>query len=165
MADCLDVVAVGVAHEGAVVGRVVLRPDPRLMQNFRTRRGGRGEEGVDGLTVRRHEGDVGLAEAVARRLLPDPEGRAVGAIADHRTEFHDPPAAERCHNGIVEGGARGEVCALDRYVIEHGDSLPDGNDGSGGIRTAAEEKGAALILRALMLTLMRPEARSLMGER
>ena len=36
MADCFDVVAVGVADEGAVVVLVVLGPDPGFVQHFGT---------------------------------------------------------------------------------------------------------------------------------
>ena len=65
MADGLDVVAVGVAHERAVVVLVVLGPHRGLVQHLGA--GGHGglEEGVDRRPVGRRERDVRLADGVA----------------------------------------------------------------------------------------------------
>lgn len=55
MTDRLDVVPVGIADEHRVVGRVVLRPHPRLVQDFQTQ--------ADGDPVRLvHHGPVGGGE-------------------------------------------------------------------------------------------------------
>ncbi|GII56330.1 hypothetical protein Pth03_47190 [Planotetraspora thailandica] len=78
-----------------------------------------------------------LAETVAGRLLTNPERGAVNAVSDDWTEFHDPSAAERRQNSVVEGRALNEISALNRQVIKHGGSLPDGTDSSEGIETAA----------------------------
>ena len=114
VADRLDVVAVGIAYEGAVIARVVLRPDSRLMQDLRAGADGRGEEGVDQLAVGCRESDVRLAETVAGRLPANPERGTVNAVSDDWTEFHDPSAAERRQNSVVEGRAPDEICALNR---------------------------------------------------
>lgn len=60
VAHSLDVVPVGITHEGPVVVRVVLGPHPRLVEYFGAR-GHRGfEEGLDGGSVGRIEGYVRL---------------------------------------------------------------------------------------------------------
>lgn len=51
VADDLDVVAVRIANVAAEVARVILRPDPQLVQNFGT--GGHG-----GIVERRARGDI-----------------------------------------------------------------------------------------------------------
>jgi len=58
VADGLHVVAVRVPDEGRVVARVVLRPQPRLVQHLGTGRDRRGEEGVHRRPGRRREGEV-----------------------------------------------------------------------------------------------------------
>ena len=58
MADRLDVVAVGIAHERAVVVGVVLGPHPRLVQHLGAGGDGRVEERVDRRPVGGGEGDV-----------------------------------------------------------------------------------------------------------
>ena len=137
VADRLDVVAVGIADEGAVVARVVLRPDARLMQDLRAGADGRGEEGVDELAVGCRESDVRLAETVAGRLPADPErGRSTPyPMTGPNSMIRS--AAERRQNSVVEGRALDEISALNRQVIKHGGSLPDGTDSSEGIETAA----------------------------
>jgi hypothetical protein len=66
VADRLDVVAVRIADEGAVVVGVILGPDPRFVQDLGATGGGGGEEGPDGPAIRRREGDVRLAKTLAR---------------------------------------------------------------------------------------------------
>lgn len=63
--DGLDVVAVQVAYEHAVVPRVVLGPEPRRMQHLGAEPDGGIVNGVDGCPVRCGEGDVHFAAAVA----------------------------------------------------------------------------------------------------
>src|SRR4051794_21618455 len=83
VADRFDVVAVRVADEGAVVIGVVLRPDAGLVQHLGAGSDGGGGERVDGRAVGRRERDVRLPEAVAGRLLADPELRlAVASVPD-----------------------------------------------------------------------------------
>ena len=55
MADGLDVVAVGIADEGAEVVLVVLRPDARLVEHL-------GAVGDGGVEERLHGGAVGGGE-------------------------------------------------------------------------------------------------------
>src|SRR5690606_18010268 len=75
VADGLDVVAVGVAHEGAVVAGVVLGPLAGLVEHL----GAGGHRGVEERphrgAVRGSEGDVRLPEPLAGGLRPEPEGR------------------------------------------------------------------------------------------
>src|SRR5947207_14584260 len=65
VADRLDVVAVGITDEAAVVVRVVLGPHPRLVQHLGASRDRRVEEGVHRGAVGGQGRDVRLAEAVA----------------------------------------------------------------------------------------------------
>ena len=122
VADSLDVVPVRVAQEGGVVVLVILRPYPRLVQDRDADGARRFAERQDRRTVRRGEGDVGLAETVPCRLRPDPEGRPVRrAVTDRHAEVHDPPPAKRREDRVVERSAGRHVGALDTHVIEHGD--------------------------------------------
>src|ERR1700722_891886 len=74
-ADRFDIVAVGIADERAVVIDVVLRPESRCMQDFRTYRDSRIKECPYGYAVPRVESDMGLAESVAGIHRSDPEVR------------------------------------------------------------------------------------------
>ena len=122
VADGFDVVAVGVADEGAEVVLVVLGPDARLVQHLGAVGDGGVEERLHGSPVGGGEGEVRLAEAVAGLLGADPEVRELGAVADRLAEVEDPLAAERGEHGVVEGRGGGEVGTLDGDVIEH---VPD----------------------------------------
>jgi 16S rRNA (guanine966-N2)-methyltransferase len=73
VAHGFDVVAVGVAHEGAVVAGVVLRPEAGLVQDLGTGRHRGVEERPDRGPVGRCEGDVRFPEALAGRARSDPE--------------------------------------------------------------------------------------------
>ena len=98
MADRFDVVAVGVADEGAVVVLVVLRPDPRLVQDLGAQRRGLPEERVDGGAITGGEGDVRLPEAVARLLPADPEvGVVAHAVTDRLAEVQEERADLAIH--------------------------------------------------------------------
>ena len=122
VADSLDVVPVRVAYEGGVVVLVILRPHPRLVQDRDADGARRFAERQDRRTVRRGEGDVGLAETVPCRLRPDPEVRPVRrAVTDRHAEVHDPPPAKRREDRVVERSAGRHVGTLDTHVIEHGD--------------------------------------------
>jgi 1-acyl-sn-glycerol-3-phosphate acyltransferase len=124
VADRLDVVAVRVAHVGAVVVLVVLRPHPRLVQNLGAETAGRFEERPDGVTAGRGEGEVRLAEAFPGVLRSDPEVRALRrSVADRHAEVHDPLPAERRKHRVVERRARRHVGALDTHMIKHGPIL------------------------------------------
>src|SRR5262245_27005863 len=120
VADRFDVVAVGIAHERAVVVRVVLGPHPRLVQHFGPG-GHRGvEEGAHRGPIGRLEGDVGLAEALAGLAGADPEiGLAAHAEADGLAEVHDAGAAEGCQHRVVEHGTGTDVGTLDGDVVQH----------------------------------------------
>jgi len=65
VADGLDVVTIRVAHEGSEVVRVILRPQPRAVQDLRPGRHRGVEECLDGAAVGSDEREVGLAEAFA----------------------------------------------------------------------------------------------------
>jgi deazaflavin-dependent oxidoreductase (nitroreductase family) len=124
MAHSLDVVAVRVAHERAVIVRVVFGPDPRLVQHLGTGAHGRREERVDGGPAGRLERDVRLPEAGALFAGAEPEvGFRVDAEAHDISEVHQSRGAERGQDSVVEGGADGYVGALDPKVIEHRDIL------------------------------------------
>src|SRR5207245_9278100 len=85
VAHGFDVVAVGVAHEAAVVRGVVFGPDPRLVQHFGALRDGGLEEGAHRRAIFGHERDVDLAVrlALALRNGTYPEARlANAAVAD-----------------------------------------------------------------------------------
>ena len=74
MVDGLDVVAVGVADEGAEVAGVVLGPYPWRVQHLGPLRDRRVAERLHRVAVGRAERDVGLLADVAVRLLrADPE--------------------------------------------------------------------------------------------
>ena len=101
--DRLDVVAVGIAHERAVVVRVVLGPHPRLVQHLGARRDRGVEERPDFGPIRRGERDVALADLPTRGVPGDPEVRLpVAPIAAVGTEVHDAPAPERSEHRVVE---------------------------------------------------------------
>ena len=116
VADCLDVVAVGVADEAAVVRRVVLGPEARLVQDLRALVDRRVEERPDGLPAGRGERDVRLPEAVAAGLAADPEVRpAAGPVADRLAEVHDPLHAQRRHHGAEIIRRDSHVAVTDDY--------------------------------------------------
>ncbi len=76
VADRLDVVAVGIAHERAVVAGVVLRPFARCVQNLCTRLDRGRVEGIDRGSGVRDERHMVLAEAgIGRDQRADPEVR------------------------------------------------------------------------------------------
>ena len=94
--DGLDVVAIGIAHERAVVTRVVLGPEPRLVQHLRAACDGSVEEGAHRGAVGRDERNVRFAESVAGGTRADPEvGLGRHAEPDDVSEIHDPNPAER----------------------------------------------------------------------
>ena len=82
VADRLDVVALGVADEGAVVGRVVLRPQPRLVERLGAGGQRLGVPGPHGRGVGGAEGDVHLAVGPDAVEGADPEVGPLGAVAD-----------------------------------------------------------------------------------
>ncbi len=122
VAHGLDVVPVGITHEGPVVVRVVLGPHSRLVEYFGARGHGGFEEGLDGGSVGRSEGYVRLAKPLARGSRAHPKvGLLSDAEADHLAEVQYSSAAKRGEHRIVEGGAGRHVGALDRDVVKHGD--------------------------------------------
>src|SRR4051812_7280264 len=115
----LHVVAVRVADEGTEVAGVVLGPDAWLVQGFGPHRDRRIEERRDRIAARCPEGEVRLAEAVARLLLAEPEVGELGAVADRALDLHHTVTTERREDGVVEGGAGLQVGALDGDVVDH----------------------------------------------
>jgi hypothetical protein len=65
VADRLDVVAVRMAYEGAVVVGVILGPDPRFMPHLGAPGGGGGEEIRDGFAIRSRQREVRPAKTLA----------------------------------------------------------------------------------------------------
>jgi hypothetical protein len=120
VADRLDIVAIGIAHKGAVVVGVVLGPQARLVKHVHTHLGSGGEELTNGCTTRRDKSDVALPKAFAGLTWPNPELRlAIDTEADDLAELHDAAPSERGEDGVVELGARRGVGTLKRKVIEH----------------------------------------------
>src|SRR5260370_24623266 len=94
VADRFDVIAVRVANERAVVGRVVLGPHLRLVERLSPGRGRGVRECPDRGTVRRDESDGGLAKPVPGGLLADPQVRPARRTVDDRdTRVPDPATA------------------------------------------------------------------------
>jgi hypothetical protein len=87
VADCLNVVAVGVADEGAVVVGVVLGPHAWLVEHLSTGSHGGVEKGADGCSIRGGERDVGFAEPVAgiERTKPSRASAAPRTPWPHRS--------------------------------------------------------------------------------
>ena len=79
MTNGFDVVAVGVADEGAVVVRVVLGPYPRFVQHLGTGGDGGVEERPHRARSARGERDVRLAKAGARGRAARSRSRASAA--------------------------------------------------------------------------------------
>lgn len=104
VADGLDVVAVGVAHEGAVVVGVVLGPHPGLVEGLGAGGDRGGEERIHCGPVGGGEGDVGLTEPLAGRARAEPEVGEVGAEADDPAEVEHPLPAYGREHGVVERG-------------------------------------------------------------
>jgi len=70
VADGLNVVAVGVAHESAVVLGVVLGPHTRLVEHLGTGGHGGVEEGANRCPIRGGDCDVGFAEPAPESIVP-----------------------------------------------------------------------------------------------
>src|SRR5258708_40095434 len=113
MAYRLDVVAVGIEHEGAVVIRVVVRPQPRRAVILAAGGERRTVEGVDRCAI--IGGDRDVQDALNPALATDPEIRIAvapetggGTSALGFRDLHDHAVAERRQRLLVEGrGARG----------------------------------------------------------
>src|SRR5215510_6686745 len=120
VADRLDIVAIRVADECTVIGGVVFRPQPRLVQDSGALRHSGVEEGLHGGAAWCGEGDVGFPEAFTGGLAADPEVRlGWHPVADRVAEVHDTLASQRGKHSVVEGGAGGDVRTLDREMIKH----------------------------------------------
>ena len=126
MGDGLDVVALRVEDERAVVVRVVLRADAGAAVVVAAGRERRRMECVHRRAVRRGEGDV---QRRRRGPVGDPEVRlAVLAEADAPLAVHDHRVAERGERGDVEGAGGGEVRDPDVQVVDHAATLPPRGD-------------------------------------
>ena len=67
------------------------------------------------------ERDVDLPVRLSGVERSEPERRpTVDAVPEHFAEVHHPNAAQRREHRVVERGARADVGALDRHMIEHG---------------------------------------------
>lgn len=127
MADRFDVVAVGVAHEGAVVVGVVLRPHPSSVQHLSAASNGGVEERPYRSSIRSAKRYVALAETLAGLPGTEPEvGKRRHAEADEFIVAHNALSAEGGEHGVVERGTRGDITALDREMVEHDHTIAPG---------------------------------------
>ena len=126
MADGLDVVAVRVVHEGAIVSRVVMGPDAR----------GAIADAAGGERGRVERADLGACRDAERDMDRRPVGRArvdpeVGLgrrpesghrhrAGDLGAELHQLRVADGGQRRFVERLAGGEVADVDAGVIDHG---------------------------------------------
>ena len=126
VANRLDIVAVRITDEGAVVAGVVLGPLPRRMENRGARVNRYLEEGAHRHTIGRGEGDVRLTEPLPRASRADPEvNLRLDTEADHLAEVQEAATTEWGENPIVERRACRDVGALYRDVVEHPDMFID----------------------------------------
>src|SRR5439155_14220498 len=82
VADGFDVVAIRIPDENAVVGRVVLRPQSRLVQHFRSGSHRGFVECDDGGAVRGGEGNMCFPGPIFGSGSTQPEDRAVRSVGD-----------------------------------------------------------------------------------
>src|SRR5580704_16622720 len=131
--DGLDVVAVGIAQEDAVVAGVVFRPFTGRVQHLYAGRHGGLVHRVDRGPVGRAEGDVQFPGLVPGGRAPPEVGYAVGtAQADDEAvavrEAHRLAHPDRGEGGQVEVEGGLDVASLEADVIEHGWSVATGCD-------------------------------------
>ncbi len=120
VAHGLDVVAIRVTDERAVVVLVILGPDARFVQHVSTGADSGSEERPHRLTIGSAERDMGLPKPVAVLQWSEPEvGERWHAVTNHGAELHDPATAERGEYCVVERSAGSNVSALDGQMVEH----------------------------------------------
>src|SRR5690606_21438372 len=117
--DRLDVVAVGVAHEGTEVAGVVLRPLARRMKLLRPKTEGRLVEGPDLLLAPSPEGQVPLAAAALRGTVAEPEVGILRPVAHGHAVVNEAPDTQRRQDGVVERGAHCQVGTVDAEVVDN----------------------------------------------
>ena len=116
--DGLDVVAVGVEHEGAVVVLVVVRARARRAVVRAAGGEGGGVEGLDLLLGVDPEGDMAARRRRVRGC--DPQVRPRDAHADHaRRRLQHHAVAERLERPLIEGAAGGRVGGEELDVVDH----------------------------------------------
>jgi hypothetical protein len=120
-----DVVAVGVSDEGTEVSRMVLRPQPRLVQAGQPGSHRLLVERSDSFSARCCEGDMALpvGNRIGRSADPEHRVRPFPAVAERRADVHDHHITERLQNGVVERPGSGEVINLDTEMIDHATTL------------------------------------------
>src|SRR5438477_345375 len=114
--DGLDVVAVGVEHEGADVARVVSRPQPRLAVARVARIDARLPEGID--LPARTRGEANMEMARHRMVVVSLRHRVVAPLVKGPARLHR-PEAEHGEDDVVEPATRLLVGGADRDVVEH----------------------------------------------
>jgi len=133
MVDGLDVVAVGIAQEDAVVAGVVFRPFTGRVQHLHPGRHGGLVHRVDRGPVGRAEGDVQFPGLVPGGRAQPEVGYAVGTGQAHNEavavrEAHRLAHPDRGEGAQVEVEGGLDVASLQADVIEHGWSLTTGYD-------------------------------------
>ena len=119
-----ELVPVEVDDEGGVVGRAVVRPQPRPALVAAAGGHRRGVEGVDRGAARgaKREMETGAGRRGVARAGEERElvARPRRAEADARRARPDPPVAERREHAIIEGGGPREVLHSEGQMREHG---------------------------------------------
>lgn len=122
MADRLEVVAVGVDHEGSVIVRVIVRSQARHAVVSGTGDQCGLVEGVNSGVIRRRQGHMD-----ARRLRvrgADPEsGRTVSAKARAALPGRQPGVTQRRQGRLVKARERVELCGPKSNMVEHDEFL------------------------------------------
>jgi hypothetical protein len=121
--DGLDVVAVGVADERAVVAGVILRPELWRVQRLRANLEGGVVERLHGVGIVGEEREMRFAVRTGRLVgahVADPEGGlAVPAISDGDSEVLQPRVAKAGEDFVVERFRLLPVRAVDPEMVNH----------------------------------------------
>src|ERR1700683_2757211 len=120
MAHRLDVVAVAIDDEGAVVVRMILRPKPRRSVVASTSRNCRIIKRLNRSAIRCRESYMAARPGFARG---NPEIRsAIRAEAGRLTEVHHNFVSERRQRSLEKGFALGDIRNRNTDMIEHSES-------------------------------------------
>src|SRR6185369_1539099 len=120
VADRFDIIAVRIENEGAVIGRMILRPQARCAVVGAAGGHGGTMEGIDRGPVLGRKGHMQMAFQPFRSGDPE-EGLAGGAEAHGLAFRHllDDADAERCQRLLVESLGAAKIGDAETHVIEH----------------------------------------------